>query len=196
MQALSLPQMLSYKGGFASRVIGRSAARHLKRASSAALLSEGSAFLNHALKVIVFQFVWKTSSLLWSTVCCPHGKCVICNPGFFVQSPLYLWQKVQEEGQSPECRLKVTGGEWDLDLLHLVTGEYLFPHFPKLGWAVVWCLFITPYPITNIWSSVCSLMQISNLWYAQLACCFSPHWQKGKWFLPEPHSGGEAMEHN
>lgn len=171
MQALSLPQMLSNKWGFASRVIGKSAARHLKRASSAASLSEGSAFLNHTLKVIMSQFVWKICYLLWSTVYCPHEKCGICNPGVFCttvriysvamakrygkrDSCLNASDQAQVTGEGRKMRFGFSASFKNIFLTDiLMTGEYLFPHFPKLGWAVGWCLFITSYTITNILSS-------------------------------------------
>lgn len=63
-------------------------------------------FLNHALKVTMFQFIWKIFSLMWSIVCWPCEQQWRWNPIFSYDSEnphCSYGKKVQGGGQLLRC---------------------------------------------------------------------------------------------
>lgn len=115
-----------------------------------------------------------------------------CNPGFFVQQ----WEAtvaMAERYKKRDSHLNVSDQaqsywrrkENEIWIYCILRQENTFSPVSQ-SWAEQ-LSDACSYTITNISSFACSLMRTSKLWYAQLACCFSPHWQKGKWLLPESH---------
>lgn len=118
-------------------------------------------FHNHALKVIMFQFVWRTCSLLWSIACWPSEEYWSCNPIFHRTVRIFSAAVARRNGDSCTGASNKTQIYWGRERNHILGMN----RFGFIGFCEREMLTApsTPFPIVGL-SCCLTLSHDSHMW--------------------------------